>query len=99
MKTMQDPYATLDLEHSATEGEIRARYLRLVREFPPEREPEKAAVIRAAYDALRDPVVRLRNQLFEVRATCTFESLIHEQVALPGAQRLPTRLLLSIGES
>lgn len=96
---MQDPYATLGLGHDASESEIRARYLKLVREFPPEHEPAKAAEIRAAYDTLRDPIVRLKNQLFDVRCAHTLESLINEQSTLSTSRRLPTRVLLSLGES
>lgn len=96
---MQDPYATLSLEHDASEREIRARYLELVREFPPEHEPAKAAEIRAAYDSLRDPIVRLKNQLFDVRCAHTLESLITERSTLSTERRLPTHVLLSLGES
>ncbi|MFW6169900.1 MAG: J domain-containing protein [Planctomycetota bacterium] len=96
---MQDPYATLGLEHTASESEIRTRYLELVRKFPPEHEPAKAAEIRAAYDVLRDPIVRLRNQLFDVRCAHTLESLINERSTLSPNRRLPTRVLLSLGES
>ena len=52
---MNDPYETLGLPQHAAEAEIRSRYLQLVREFPPDR-AERFAEIRAAYDALRDPV-------------------------------------------
>lgn len=96
---MQNPYTVLGLGHDADELEIRRQYLELVKQFPPEREPRKAAEIRAAYDALRDPVVRLESQLFDVQATHTFESLIDSQRPDIRGQRLPTDLLLSLGQS
>ena len=96
---MQDPYTTLGLEYNAEESEIRERYLELVRRYPPEHEPAKAAEIRAAYDSLRDPVVRLQSQLFDTRATHTLEGLINEQLRFSPKHRLPTQTLLSLGES
>ena len=45
---MNDPYVQLGLPPSADETEIRRRYLELVRQFPPDRAPERFAEIRAA---------------------------------------------------
>ena len=59
---MIDPYETMGLSPQADEREIRDRYLDLVRQFPPDREPERFASIRAAYEQLRDPAVRLRSR-------------------------------------
>lgn len=50
-----DPFRTLGVARNAEEGEIRARYLELVKQFPPEREPEKFREIRSAYEATKDP--------------------------------------------
>ena len=61
---MNDPYETLGLNTDAGEAEIRRRYLELVREFPPDRAPERFTAIHAAYEALRDPARRLHAQLF-----------------------------------
>ena len=96
---MQNEYTILGLGHDANEAEIRKRYLELVRQFPPEREPQKAAEIRAAYDSLRDPVVRLENQLFDVHAIRTFDSLIDEHRPVIRGRRFPTELLMSLGRS
>ncbi len=96
---MQNPYSILDLEQDADEAAIRTRYLKLVRKFPPEREPEKAAEIRAAYDSLRDPVERLRQQLFDITETTTFDRLLDEHIAASSDRRISTRVLLSLGQS
>ena len=53
-----------DFPKHAGEGEIRQRYLELVRAFPPEQAPERFAAMHAAYQALRDPAARLESQLF-----------------------------------
>ncbi|REJ73773.1 MAG: J domain-containing protein, partial [Planctomycetota bacterium] len=50
-----DPFQILGVPADAGEAEIRARYLELVKKFPPEREPEKFREVHAAYEAARDP--------------------------------------------
>lgn len=96
---MQHPYTIFGLGPDADEAEIRGKYLELVKQFPPEREPQKAAEIRAAYDSLRDPVVRLESQLFDLQSSHTFDSLIDELKPDIRSRRLPTDLLLSLGRS
>lgn len=96
---MMDPYIVLGLPSSAGEAEIRGRYLDLVRQFPPEREPERAAAVRAAYDAIRNPIDRLRHQLFELQSIQTLESIAHEHKPDVRERRLPTQDLLSLGRS
>ena len=46
---MKDPFQILGLPQDATDDAIRVRYLTLVKEFSPERHPEKFAEIRKAY--------------------------------------------------
>ncbi len=96
---MYDPFLTLGLDCSSDTESILTRYLELVRQFPPEREPQKAAEIRAAYDAIRDPVGRLQNILFEFRSTETIGELIAEARQASAHARLPTETLLSLGMS
>lgn len=54
--TAADPFAMLGVSNDAGEDEVRARYLELVKQFPPEREPEKFREIRAAFEAAKDPL-------------------------------------------
>ena len=63
---MHDPYDVLGLTIDADETQIRQRYLELVRSNPPDREPERFAAVHAAYESLRDPAERIRNQLFTI---------------------------------
>ncbi len=51
-----DPFLVLGVPQNAGESEVRARYLELVKQFPPERDPEKFREIRAAYEAAKDPM-------------------------------------------
>jgi curved DNA-binding protein CbpA len=94
---VQDPYAVLGLPGNAGEAEIRSRYLELVRQFPPERAPQQAALIRAAYDAIRDPLLRLKGQLFDVQSHQTLDSIRDENKPDLRGHRFPTEELLALG--
>lgn len=72
----QDPYEILGLAADATDEEIRAAYLRLIKEHPPDHDPEKFERIRDAYDYLRDPRRRTRELLFARSATGPLENLL-----------------------
>ena len=63
-KPMTDPYEILGLDRQADDTAIRRAYARLVRQFPPEREPDAFRKIRTAYEQLRDPDSRARLSLF-----------------------------------
>ena len=95
---MIDPYEVLGVSADATEEQIRQRYLALVREFPPEQEPKRFAEIRAAYDQLRDPVASLERRLFNLTAVDTFDTLLAAERQRQRGKRLPTSVLLSLGE-
>jgi len=58
-----DPSTILEVSWDASEEEIRAAYLRKVKEHPPERSPEEFERIRDAYEMLRDPRNRMRHML------------------------------------
>ncbi len=73
---------------------IRTSYLELVREFPPERAPDRFAEVRAAYDQLRDPVKNLEGRLFDVSAPFTFESIVADAQPDVRRTRLSSSLLL-----
>lgn len=60
---MRDPFTVLGVADDADDAEIRQRYLVLVREFPPDRAPERFQELRAAYDALSDERKRLATKL------------------------------------
>ena len=54
MKT-EDPRQVLEIDAEAGEEEIRAAYLRKVKEYPPDRSPREFERVRDAYEMLRDP--------------------------------------------
>jgi hypothetical protein len=61
--TPEDPFAILGVGPGAGEEEVRARYLELVKQYPPEREPEKFRQVRAAFEAAKDPLTVARRLL------------------------------------
>jgi curved DNA-binding protein CbpA len=95
---MTDPYEVMGISPDADEAAMRRRYLELVRQYPPEKCPEQFAEIRQAYDELRDPVARLRQQLFGVRSKDTVDDIIAELRSRVQATRIPTETLLSLAE-
>jgi curved DNA-binding protein CbpA len=63
-KPPKDPYAVLGVERTSDEAAIKRAYFRLVREYPPEREPQKFQEIRAAYDQVKTAEARSQTDLF-----------------------------------
>lgn len=61
--TSDDPRQVLGLPPQAEGEEIRAAYLRKVKEFPPDRAPREFEKIRDAYESLKDPRRRARQIL------------------------------------
>ncbi len=58
-----DPYAVLGIAHTASTEEVKKVYFALVRQHPPEKDPEAFKRIRAAYEQLRDPTQRQQTDL------------------------------------
>jgi curved DNA-binding protein CbpA len=85
-----DPFAILGVAQDADDDAVRARYLALVREHSPERDPEHFAVIRSAYEVLRTRRDRLRRRLFAGDGAALAQ-LKREALALPEAAAGPGR--------
>ncbi|HEX3146933.1 MAG TPA: J domain-containing protein [Gemmataceae bacterium] len=91
---MNDPYHVLGVAHDADDDTIRRRYLELVREFPPERHPDRFARIRAAYERLKDLDARVRHRLFEQGKRDGIEELIEETACRTPRRRIGLQALL-----
>ncbi len=63
MNLYVDPYAALGLTRDAAPDEIKQAYFKLVREHPPERDPEAFKVIRAAYERINTPEKRAESDM------------------------------------
>jgi curved DNA-binding protein CbpA len=71
-----DPRAVLGVVADATDEQIRAAYLRRVKEFPPDRNPVEFERVRDAYELLRDRRQRIRHFLFAIDPQAPVESVV-----------------------
>lgn len=62
--TSNDPYAVLGLARGSSAREIKHAYFDLVRQHPPEEDPDAFKLIRAAYEKLRTADVKAETDLF-----------------------------------
>jgi curved DNA-binding protein CbpA len=62
-----NPYKILDILRDASDVEIKKAYFKKIREFPPEKDPEKFKEIRAAYEQIRSSASRAEADLFIVK--------------------------------
>ena len=95
---MPDPHEILGIPSDADETCIRNRYLELVRQHPPEQDGERFAQIRSAYEALRDPVVRLTGRLFPGVGHESLDDIVDDVTQRFRTARIPTDRLLELAE-
>ncbi len=94
---MRDPFTVLGVDETADDAEIRRRYLALVRDFPPDREPERFQEYRAAYDALSDERKRLEATLLRTNEGAVSRlSMSALQGATPLSARATRRTVLAL---
>lgn len=62
----ENPYEVLSLQRDAGEAEIKRAYFQLVRQHPPERDPEGFKRIRSAYEKLKNSAQRAGTDLFTI---------------------------------
>jgi len=93
-----DPYEVLGLDGGSDDAEIRRRYLELVRQHPPDRDPQQFAAVREAYEQLRDPEVRLRSKLFSLDTNQTIDAVLADVKQRLGTVRIRPETLLSLAE-
>jgi DnaJ-class molecular chaperone len=96
---MLDAYETLGLPNDADEAQVRTRYLELVREFPPDRAPERFAEIRAAFDHLRNPLVQLERRLFSLSTHDSLAALEGDILTRLRIVKLPIADLLKLADA
>lgn len=73
---MSDPYQLLRVSRDADDAAIRAAYLAAVRDCPPERDAERFARLRKAFDAVATHRLRLAHELFN-REPATADEVLH----------------------
>lgn len=62
---MSDPYRVLGVPVTADDQAIRAAYLALIRDYPPERDRRRFERVRSAYEAISSARGRLAHALFD----------------------------------
>lgn len=65
--TSSDPYAVLGLKRGASLREVKRAYFTVVRQYPPEEQPDAFKLIRAAYEKLRTADIKGETDLFLFR--------------------------------
>jgi len=81
-----NPYKVLGLERTASEAEIKQAYFALIRQSPPERDPEGFKRIRAAYEKLRGAGERAETDLLlidERAGELKPADILHSDAVLP----------------
>ena len=71
-----DPHAVLGVSPEADDEQIRAAYLRKLKEYPPDRSPVEFERVRDAYELLRDRRRRWQHTLFSCDPEAALESLL-----------------------
>lgn len=73
---MSNPYQLLGITRDADDATVRAAYLAAVRISPPDRDAERFAALRRAFDAVSTHRLRLSHDLFDT-APPTVEGALH----------------------
>ena len=77
---MLNPYKQLEIDARASEAEIKAAYLRKLREFPAHRDPERFKEIRAAYERIRSSSRHQRDPLTPKPVDVTIDAALIDQI-------------------
>ena len=94
---MRDPFTVLGVAEDAGDAEIRRRYLALVRDFPPDRAPDRFREYRAAYEAVSDERKRLETKLLRTNeAALSRLRMAALQTAVPGTSRATKRTVAAL---
>lgn len=76
LSMLGDPRQILGVGLEATDDDVRAAYLRRVKEFPPDRSPAEFERIRDAYELLRDRRRRMHHLLLAGNHETALSSLL-----------------------
>jgi curved DNA-binding protein CbpA len=94
---MRDPFTVLCVGEDAGDVEVRHRYLALVRDFPPDRAPDRFREYRAAYEALSDERKRLEMKLLRTNAAALSRlSMAALRSASPGLSRATQQTVAAV---
>jgi DnaJ-class molecular chaperone len=69
-------YLILGIDKDSSDDEIRDSYLALVKQYPPEVEPESFKMITVAYEAIKDKRSRVKTQVFGTSKVAECQDII-----------------------
>lgn len=84
---MLKDYLMLGLLPDAQDEQIRKRYLSLVKQYTPERDPDRFQEISTAYERIKDESSRIKSQLFDPMKITDPEKAIQDFVRAASPQR------------
>lgn len=93
--TFSNAHQILEVKPDAPAEELRKAYLNLVRQHPPDRDPDKFRDIHAAYQMLNDPMAQATALLTLSRDKPDLEAVISQAEKV--RPRLATLNLLALG--
>ncbi|MCZ2340353.1 MAG: hypothetical protein LC104_00990 [Bacteroidales bacterium] len=93
---MSDPFQVLNLPTDADDQAIRARYLELVRQFPPEQSPKEFAKFRAAYEKISTLDARAAYFLAGIGNDDSIDAIIEDLTCSTSRSRLKLNQLLEM---
>ena len=97
--TSADPYQLLGISADASSDDVRQAYLKRVREFPPDRDPDRFREIHDAYTMLSDPLVQAKALLIPPEADQALDLNEVINLAEKRRPRLPKLVLLAMGNA
>jgi curved DNA-binding protein CbpA len=77
-RTGPDPWSVLGVPSDADDEQVRAAYVRKVKEFPPDRAGPEFEKIRDAYEQLKDPYRRAKYMILGANVDRPLESLLED---------------------
>ena len=92
---MKNPFDVLDVPVTADDETIKKAYLQKVREYPPEREPERFQLIRTAFETIKTRQDRLSYRLFH-QETPDVEGLVAQALRTGTGKRPSEKQLMQV---
>ncbi len=96
---MTNPFHLLDIPEDADDAAIKKAYLKKVREYPPEHDPEQFQAIRTAFEAIKSHRNRLRYHLFQQDSVNIDDLVQHALWSAPSQRPTKHQLLRVLAES
>ncbi len=81
-------YQILQISKEASDDDVKVAYIRMVKQHPPEQDPDQFIKVRKAYENLKDPAKRAKEDLFTY-------NFIHDPYKIPSIAGLDAKSIAS----